>query len=91
MTVKEDGIFAGTGTIPITGSYCPASSKELIRDANERQFTPTKEMIGMTIPEYDQECDCDFCTTLRNDRLRVSKEKHVQRNPVPTPEAGDPK
>ena len=23
----------------------------------------------MTIPEYDTECDCDFCTTLRNERL----------------------
>jgi hypothetical protein len=30
----------------------------------------------MTIPEYDKECDCEFCTMLRNERLQISKEKH---------------
>ena len=34
----------------------------------------------MTIPEYDQECDCDLCTALRNYRIKASKEKHAQRN-----------
>jgi len=40
----------------------------------------------MTIPEYDQECDCDLCTTLRNDRIKASKEKHAQRNHTSTPD-----
>ena len=31
-------------------------------------------METMTIPEYDKECDCDFCTTLRNER-KAEREK----------------
>jgi len=34
----------------------------------------------MTIPEYDEECDCDLCVTLRNDRLKESKERHRKRS-----------
>jgi hypothetical protein len=30
----------------------------------------------MTIPEYDIECDCDFCTEERAKRLKAYQEKY---------------
>lgn len=36
----------------------------------------------MTIPEYDKECDCDFCAEERDKRLKASLEKLARRNEV---------
>jgi hypothetical protein len=33
----------------------------------------------MTIPEYDKECDCAFCKSLRNERNEESSKKHKER------------
>lgn len=33
----------------------------------------------MTIPEYDVECDCDFCIEERNKRLKAS-DRHAIRS-----------
>jgi hypothetical protein len=29
----------------------------------------------MTIPEYDEECNCDLCVTLRNERNNSNKKR----------------
>lgn len=33
----------------------------------------------MTIPEYDEECDCSLCVTLRNNRNADYAKKHRDR------------
>lgn len=33
----------------------------------------------MTIPEYDQECDCEMCVFLRNKRNDEYKKQHIHR------------
>jgi hypothetical protein len=39
----------------------------------------------MTLPEYDVECDCEFCTEEREKRLKASEEYHAKRR-----QAGEP-
>jgi hypothetical protein len=44
----------------------------------------------MTIPEYDVECNCDFCTEEREERLKASEEYHAKRRKAGETMTGQP-